>query len=134
MRLDRNVGLATTAYAGTPSHVFDDRNRLVEVRDPVMFAVLGQYTYDAFGRRVSKTAGGTTTVFLHDEGGQLLESRETTASGTTVRAYLWLESERVGFVEEPPAGSPAFYWTHGDHLDTALAITDTPAAGNAKVV
>ena len=123
-----------TAYAGTPSHVFDDRNRLVEVRDPVTFAVLGQYTYDAFGRRVSKTAGATTTVFLHDEGGQLLESRETTAAGTTVRAYLWLESERVGFVEEPPAGSPAFYWTHGDHLDTALAITDTPASDNAKVV
>ena len=51
-----------------------------------------------------------------------------------MRAYLWLESERVGFVEEPPAGSPAFYWTHVDHLDTALAITDTPASGNAKVV
>ena len=41
---------------------------------------------------------------------------------------------RERFVEEPPAGSPAFYWTHVDHLDTALAITDTPASGNARVV
>lgn len=41
-----------TAYAGSSSLVYDESNRLREARDPVTLAVLGQYTYDALGRRV----------------------------------------------------------------------------------
>jgi hypothetical protein len=37
--------------------------------------VLGQYTYDAFGRRVRKITSAGTQLFFYDAAGQLLEER-----------------------------------------------------------
>ena len=52
---------------GAHSYVWNGRNQLVEIRQgsdtgPVVVS----YQYDAVGRRVGRTQGGTTTGYLHD--------------------------------------------------------------------
>jgi RHS repeat-associated protein len=123
-----------TAYAGQPSHLYDQGNRLVEVRDPVTQAVLGQYTYDAAGRRVRKVAGGVTTLFFYDAAGHLIESQSLSTSPVTRRSYVFVEDEPMGIVDQPPSGSPVFSWIHTDRLGTPLAVTSTPSSGPAKVI
>jgi RHS repeat-associated protein len=123
-----------TAYAGQSSHVYDQGNRLVEVRDPVTQAVLGQYTYDAAGRRVRKIAGGVTTIFFYDLAGHLVESQNLSTSPATRRTYVFVEDEPMGVVDQPPSGPPVFSWIHTDRLGTPLAVTSTPASGPAKTI
>jgi RHS repeat-associated protein len=123
-----------TAYAGQPSHVYDEGNRLVEVREPVSQAVLGQYTYDAAGRRVRKVAGGVTTLYFYDAAGHLVGSQNLSTSPATRRTYVFVEDEPMGLVDQPPSGPPVFSWIHTDRLGTPLAVTSTPASGSAKTI
>ncbi len=58
-------------------------NRLTQV---VKAGVTTAFTYDALGRRATKTVNGTTTKFLYD-GADLLE--ETNTSGTIQARYLY---------------------------------------------
>jgi RHS repeat-associated protein len=55
---------AKTDGQGTTSYQWDARGRLVQATLPTGQAV--SYSYDALGRRVSRTANGTTTSFLYD--------------------------------------------------------------------
>jgi len=123
-----------TAYTGQPSHLYDQGNRLVEVRDPMSQTVLGQYTYDAAGRRVRKVAGGVTTLYFYDAAGHLVESQNLSTSPATRRSYVFVEDEPMGIVDQPPSGAPVFSWIHTDRLGTPLAVTSTPASGSAKTV
>ncbi len=43
------IWAGSSTYAGLPSQVYNELNRLVDVRNPINQAVLGQYAYDAFG-------------------------------------------------------------------------------------
>ena len=119
-----------TAYAGLPSHAYNELNRLVEVRDPATQAVLGQYTYDAFGRRVRKLTASGTELFFYDAAGHLLEERSLATAPHTVRDYAWIEDEPVGTIDSGPQPTQ-FAWVHTDRLGTPLAVTSSPAAGNA---
>ncbi len=84
-----------SAYAGLPSHVYNELNRLVEVRDSTTQAVLGQYTYDAFGRRVRKiTASGMTLVLLRR--GRAPHRRAQPRHGAPRRARLHVDRGGVG--------------------------------------
>jgi RHS repeat-associated protein len=95
------IWAGATPYAGTPSLRYNESNRLVEADDPANpTSVLGQYTYDAFGRRVQKTAGGITTVYLYDLSGHLVESVNTSALPNVVRDALYLEDELVAVVDQ----------------------------------
>ncbi len=47
---------------GTRSYTWNARNELASLTGPIN----GSFAYDAFGRRRSKTIGGTTTQFLYD--------------------------------------------------------------------
>jgi RHS repeat-associated protein len=123
-----------TAYADQSSHLYDQGNRLVEVRDPVSQAVLGQYTYDAAGRRVRKIAGGVTTLYFYDSAGHLVESQNLSTSPATRRSYVFVEDEPMGIVDQPPGGAPVFSWVHTDRLGTPLAVTSTPSSGPAKAI
>jgi RHS repeat-associated protein len=99
------------AYTGTASHVFDQSNRLVEVKDPAAgFALLGTYTYDAFGRRIQKVAGGKTTHYFYDLEGQLLEQIEKQGVTDLVRSYVFVEGELLGVWDRATSaiGTPAW--------------------------
>jgi len=92
----------TAAFTGTPSLLYDDANRLVEVRDPAAsFATIATYTYDAFGRRVKKVAGGKTILFFYDSEGHLIEEIEKIAgeNNDQARFYIFLDDELVGLVD-----------------------------------
>jgi RHS repeat-associated protein len=122
-----------TAYAGLPSHVYNELNRLVELRDPITQAVLGQYTYDAFGRRVRELTASGIELFFYDATGHLLEERSLATAPHTVRDYAWIEEEPVGTVDSGPQPTQ-FAWVHTDRLGTPLAVTSSPAAGNAATI
>ncbi len=122
-----------TAYAGLPSHLYNELNRLVEVRDPATQAVLGQYTYDAFGRRVRKITASGTELFLYNAAGQLLEERSLATAPATVRDYAWIEEEPVGTIDTGPQPTQ-FAWVHTDRLGTPLAVTSSPATGSAHTI
>jgi RHS repeat-associated protein len=61
------------------------------------------YTYDAAGRRVSRTAGGVTTYFLY-HGSSLLA--ELDAAGNVLKSYTW---GALGLVSDRVAGASRFY-------------------------
>ncbi|RIL03449.1 MAG: hypothetical protein DCC71_15285 [Proteobacteria bacterium] len=93
----------TAAYAGTPSLVYDESNRLVAVKDPAAgFATIATYTYDAFGRRVKKVADGVTTLFFYDTEGRLVSeiAKHAGPADDAWRFYVFLEDELVGVVDD----------------------------------
>ena len=53
--------------SGTDTYNWDARNRMVSTLSGASFQ------YDAFGRRTSKTIGGTTTTFLYDSANAVQE-------------------------------------------------------------
>ncbi len=122
-----------SGFAGLPSHVYNELNRLVEVRDSTTQAVLGQYIYDAFGRRVSKITTSGTTLFFYDASGKLVEERSLATAPQTVRDYVWVEDEPAGTVDSGPQLTK-FSWVHTDRLGTPLAVTSSPTTGNAQTV
>ena len=95
-----------TPYSGTASLIYNEANRLIEVRDADNgFLTLDTYLYDAFGRRVAKSSD--SSYYFYDQAGQLLARREDKAGGDHLRSYIYAENELVGFldlVESPPGG------------------------------
>jgi RHS repeat-associated protein len=81
----------------------------------------GTYLYNAFEQRVQKTAGSTTTQFVFDRFGHLLE--EANSSGVAQKEYIWLDDMPVAVVDDTGA-SPVLYYIHTDQLGTPQKITD----------
>ena len=101
----------------TTIFAYDSENRLLSAS-----ANTSSYTYDPFGRRLSKTVGGVTTRFLYD-GEQLLA--ETDAAGAVQAKYVFgagldepLRLERSG----------TFTYYHADGLGSIVALTDGSGA------
>ncbi|HEY0762426.1 MAG TPA: RHS repeat-associated core domain-containing protein [Pyrinomonadaceae bacterium] len=69
------VGQTTqkTNASGTTQYNWDARGRMTGATLPTGASV--NYTYDVFGRRTSRSAGGVTTQFLHD-GSEVVLDRE----------------------------------------------------------
>ena len=126
------IWAGTSAYSGSPSLVNDEGNRLIEVRDPATLAVLSQYTYDAFGRRVRKVAGGTTALFFYGPATRLIEIQTPGTSPAAIHDLVYLEDEPMGVVNQ--ATDTWFAWMHGDHLTTPRAVTRSPSSGAAAVI
>jgi RHS repeat-associated protein len=81
---------------------------------------LGQYTYDALGRRTKKVVGGTTTLYLYDQNGLLIA--EYDGSGNWQKDYLYLNGQPLTMIV---ANTPEnVYYYHNDHLGTPQMMTD----------
>lgn len=80
------------------------------------------YTYNALGQRVSKTVGGTTTLFVYDLAGKLLA--ELDEQGRPVREHILLDSVPIAQVTTAGDGSEATHYVHSDHLGAARLLTD----------
>jgi RHS repeat-associated protein len=122
-----------SSYAGLSSHVYNELNQLVEVRDPANQAVVGQYAYDVFGRRIRKITASGTTLFFYDSTGQLVEERSLATVPNAVRDYVSIEDETAGVIDTGPQPT-TFSWIHTDRLGTPLAATSSPSAGNALTI
>ncbi|MFO0988468.1 MAG: RHS repeat-associated core domain-containing protein [Alphaproteobacteria bacterium] len=79
------------------------------------------YKHNAFGERVSRVEGSTTTHFHYDQDGRLIA--ESDGTGVLVREYLWLGDKPLGLVVGP-ATSPTLYYVHADYLERVQKITD----------
>ena len=79
------------------------------------------FTYDALGRRTSKTAGSQTTHYLWD-GDELLA--ELDPQGHLLKSYAHgIEIDEVLYQEDYTRQETLFF--HQDHLESTLALTDS---------
>ena len=81
----------------------------------------GTYVYNGLEQRAQKAAGGSTTQFVYDLTGHLLQ--ELNSSGVIQREYIWLDNLPVAMVDDTGA-SPVLYFIHSDQLGTPQKITD----------
>jgi len=100
---------------GTNTYTFDARNRLTAISG----GVSASFSYDALGRRISKTANGGTTSYLYD-GKNIVQ--ESGASG--IANYLRSLTIDEPFVRQ--SSSNEFY--HADALGTVLSLTGQTGA------
>ena len=105
----------TPATGTVTSLLYNKANRLTTVKAKA--AVVGQYTYDAFGQRVVKTAAGTT-LFAYDMAGQLLEE----ATGGAATDYIYLGGRPIAALT-PSSGAVAFLLD--DRLGTPQRAVDS---------
>ena len=57
----------------------------------------GEYRYDSHGRRTLKTAAGRSTIYLYDQGGNLIAEADET--GAVTAEYIWLGSRLLAVVK-----------------------------------
>ena len=115
----------TTAY-GPPSYSYDEENRLIEATQGLLGAVLGQYQYDAFWRRVSKIDNFGVQDFYYYDGWRTIE--EQSSAGITQATYVFGnyldEALTMDRVSEP---GPFYY--HQNTLWSVFALTDPTGKG-----
>jgi YD repeat-containing protein len=94
------------------SYSYDYDEQLVQVVSPVTGT--SSFTYDGLGRRVSRTAGGTTTTFHFSS-----NSITTEKQGTTVTAHYVYGVNRVS---RDASGSYEYY--HADGLGSTRQLSN----------
>ena len=106
------------------TYAFDADNMLTTASVVGGGAEVGGYAYDALGRRVSKTVGGTTTVFVsmtHGSGmGQVIQEYED-ASSTPARSFIY-----GIYVDEPLAQLTGYtlWYYHRDRQFNVVGLTN----------
>jgi RHS repeat-associated protein len=96
---------------------YNQNNRLVRVEENS--SVLGEYTYNGLGQRVTKVVGGVATVFLYDINGKLIA--ESLPDGTITAEYLYMGKIRMAKVD---VSTGNIYYYLNDRLGTSQLITD----------
>ena len=94
---------------------YDELNHLSTMTNS---ADTASYSYDPFGRRVSKTVNGAITYFIYD-GDRVIEERN--ASGNLVAAYVY--GTGIDEVLTMERGGVNYYYFQ-DGLDSVREITD----------
>ena len=82
---------------------YDTLGRLTQVSNATG-AVIGQYTYDGMNRRITKTTGGVTTVFIYDIYNNLIGEYDG-STGNTTKEYIYLGSKPLAMITEPTTSS-----------------------------
>lgn len=72
------IGTTTTPYR----YVYDELNRLTEVRNNQTSVLIEGYTYDPLNNRLTKTDGTNTVYYIYDAANQLKEVRQGSIYGT----------------------------------------------------
>jgi RHS repeat-associated protein len=70
---------------------FNADNKQAEVRNSSNY-LIGQYFYDAGGKRVKKTAGSETTIFVYDGMGKQIAEYSTTAVSNPTTSYVMTDT------------------------------------------
>jgi len=117
----KRVGTAAVNYT------YNVENRLIKVEDDLTNAVIAEYGYDPFGRRLWKEVQGVRTYFLYSDEGLLAEYD---ATGTELRSYGWqpdfMWSTNPLWLKE----NGQYYFYQNDHLGTPQKLV----AMNGSVV
>jgi RHS repeat-associated protein len=100
---------------------FDENNRLIQVVSPQSI-VVSQYSYDALGRRISKTVGPAVTVFYYDNA-RIIEERD--GSNNVQATYTF--GNYIDEVLTKDAGASRYFY-HQNTLWSVHALTDAAGA------
>ena len=107
---------------GSYSYQYDEENRLTKVTRLSDSAIVGQYQYDALGRRVQKIANpagsATTTRYFYD-GNRVIEEQD--AGGATLATYVY--GSYIDEVLTMDRAAQTYYY-HQNAADSVEAITD----------
>jgi RHS repeat-associated protein len=117
---------------GSRTFEYDAFNRIRTVKRKADSLTIGEYTYDALGRRIRKTisngglGGGIangTTDYLY-AGNQCIEERN--ASNAPTRQFVWgLYIDELIQLREDVSGAPADFYPLQDLLYRTTALTDS---------
>ena len=121
-RTSRVLGATTETYT-----MASTANQIASISTTITPFVPTAATYlsNGFQQRVQKSVGGTTTQFVYDQAGHLLE--EADGSGTVQKEYIWLDDMPVALVDDTGA-SPVLYFIHADQINTPQKLTDGTGA------
>jgi RHS repeat-associated protein len=106
-----------TTVMGDKTIVYNHNNRILRAEEGGH--VLGTYTYNGLGQRVSKLVDGVATIFHYDFEGNVIG--ESSADGLFSNEYLYLGASRTAKVNVE-SGEIFFY--HNNYLGTPLLMTD----------
>ncbi|RYC66959.1 RHS repeat-associated core domain-containing protein [Spirosoma sordidisoli] len=101
----------------TNTYSYDYENRLTGIQSSSGTVT---YKYDALGRRVSRTVGGTETLYVYDQD-NIVEQY----TGSAVRSFMYGSALDQILVAKVGA---ATYFYHTDDLNSAQALTDATGA------
>ena len=115
-----------TSDDGTNLYSYDEENRLVKVTAKSTSAVLGQYQYDTFGRRVSKIDNVGVQTFFYYDGWRTIE--EQSLAGVTQANYVFgnyldevLTMDRIS--------EPGPFYYHQNTLWSTFALSNSVGVG-----
>jgi len=126
--LNQTDANGSTGSPQARNYTYDTDNRLIEVRDAGS-NLIAAYSYDPFGRRLSKDTGTQKTYYFYnaegliaeaDASGQIIKSYGyapgSTASTGSAQAFstnpLWLKAAAMG------SQTQGYYYYQNDHLGT----------------
>jgi RHS repeat-associated protein len=108
---------------GTYSYAYDPENRVVRITQDSDSAIVGQYAYDAFGRRITSLADPaltpSTNFYIYD-GKRILEEQNAASNIQSTFTY-------GGYVDEPltMTNGGGVYYYHPNSLYSIEALTDS---------
>ncbi|MCB9654303.1 MAG: RHS repeat protein [Deltaproteobacteria bacterium] len=107
-----------TTSLGDLSFAYDAAGRLTAASGSFGTAI---YDYNGRGQRVSKEVAGARTVFVYDDGPNLLG--EYRSDGTLSREIIWLDNVPVATLEASDVG-PIVEWITTDYLGTPRYLSN----------
>ena len=122
---------------GQNTYAYDSENRLISAAIQGSSAPSIFYDYDALGRRITKTTGGTgvgvggtTTGYLLDGDEEIAEYNVTGGVWSLARRYITgaAVDERIAHAEGNATSNPTKTYYHTDHHGSVIDMTDN--AGN----
>jgi RHS repeat-associated protein len=109
---------------GTELYFYDQENRLVKAVDKASLQILGQYRYDAAGRRVSTVDNFGVQTFYYYDGMRTIE--EESAAGVTTATYVFgnYVDEALTMDRVLEGGNQTFYY-HQNAVHSVFALTNS---------
>jgi RHS repeat-associated protein len=117
------IGPTTTPY----KYVYDELNRLKEVRNNTTNALIEGYGYDPLNNRLTKTDGTNTVYYIYDDANQLKEMRQGSPTGTLLASLLYDDN---GNMYRKTEGSTVTDITY-DALNRLTAVSKTGMASQS---
>jgi RHS repeat-associated protein len=110
--------------ANTRNYVYDTDNRLIEVRN-ASNTLIAAYSYDPFGRRLSKDAGSSKTYYFYNEEGLIAEAD---ATGQLTKSYGYAPGSSYSTNPLWQKSGNAYYIYQNDHLGTPQKLLSQSGA------
>ncbi|HTS07534.1 MAG TPA: IPT/TIG domain-containing protein [Candidatus Eisenbacteria bacterium] len=109
-----------TDSTGTTTYAWDYGNRLSGVTLPNSGGTV-TFKYDPFGRRIYKSLGSSTSIYVYNADGNLIE--ETNAGGTSIARYVQTENTLDEPLVVARGGLTSYYEADGQGSITSLTTS-----------